>query len=321
MAGYCWSPAGALALAALGDDVFRIAVRVTPDQKRKSYPAEYFEQVLHARGPRGRYSVGTVRFSTTFNATIRTARQYRVGRCFLVGDAAHVMSPAGGQGMNTGIQDAVNLGWKLAGVLDGTLPEAILDSYQAERAPAVVKVASGTARQAALGGLTKRGDVLRRDIGIRIGALTGRLRNETAPTLAQLSTTYAARESAADRPLRPGDRVPALIGREKSGWVELPVDRFTVLLWEAQRFAATDRDAIESALPEGVCRLTAAAAQTPALAEALGRDPVLALIRPDGHLAALLEPSRAAALLHQTYRDAVEGRPADSAQEHERQGE
>ncbi|HTJ66754.1 MAG TPA: FAD-dependent monooxygenase [Actinospica sp.] len=272
MAGYCWSPAGALTLAALGDDVFRIAVQVTPDQKRTQYPAEYFEEVLHARGPRGRFSVGTVRFSTTFNAAIRTAEQYRVGRCFLVGDAAHVMSPIGGQGMNTGIQDAVNLGWKLAGVLDGTLPESVLDTYEAER-----------------------GDILRRDVGIRIGALTGRLRKETALTLAQLSTTYADQETAVDRPLRPGDRVPAVIGREKGGWLGLPVDRFTVLLWEPERIAASDRDAIESALPEGVCCLTATAVQAPALVGGLGRAPVVALIRPDGHLTAVLDPARAAA--------------------------
>src|SRR5438874_3300316 len=58
--------------------------------------------------------------------------RYRVGRVFLAGDAAHVHSPAGGQGMNTGIQDATNLGWKLAAAVHGWAPEGLLDSYQAE---------------------------------------------------------------------------------------------------------------------------------------------------------------------------------------------
>jgi 2-polyprenyl-6-methoxyphenol hydroxylase-like FAD-dependent oxidoreductase len=61
------------------------------------------------------------------------AQSYRSGRAFLAGDAAHVHSPAGGQGMNTGIQDAVNLGWKLAVVARGLAGEGLLDSYQAER--------------------------------------------------------------------------------------------------------------------------------------------------------------------------------------------
>jgi hypothetical protein len=65
--------------------------------------------------------------------------RYRVGRVFLAGDAAHVHSPAGGQGMNTGIQDAVNLGWKLAHVVAGADP-ALLDTYEAERLPVAADV-------------------------------------------------------------------------------------------------------------------------------------------------------------------------------------
>ncbi len=65
----------------------------------------------------------------------RGVAHYRVGRLFVAGDAAHIHSPAGGQGMNTGIQDAINLGWKLAMVVRGEAPEALLDSYDAERLP------------------------------------------------------------------------------------------------------------------------------------------------------------------------------------------
>lgn len=72
---------------------------------------------------------------TTFSVQSRRAERYRSGRVFLAGDAAHIHSPAGAQGMNTGIQDAVNLGWKLALVSRGLLHERALDSYEAERAP------------------------------------------------------------------------------------------------------------------------------------------------------------------------------------------
>ena len=74
--------------------------------------------------------------------------KYRVGRCFLAGDAAHIHSPAGGQGMNTGIQDAVNLGWKLAYALNGAgNTEVLLDSYEAERRPIARAVIAAAAQK------------------------------------------------------------------------------------------------------------------------------------------------------------------------------
>jgi hypothetical protein len=66
-------------------------------------------------------------------------QQFRVGRVFLAGDAAHVHPPSGGQGLNTGVQDAYNLGWKLGAVLDG-VPDDLLDSYEAERLPVAARV-------------------------------------------------------------------------------------------------------------------------------------------------------------------------------------
>jgi 2-polyprenyl-6-methoxyphenol hydroxylase-like FAD-dependent oxidoreductase len=63
------------------------------------------------------------------------AERFRVQRCFLIGDAAHIHSPAGGQGMNTGLQDAYNLAWKLAGVIDKKYSAHILESYAQERMP------------------------------------------------------------------------------------------------------------------------------------------------------------------------------------------
>ena len=80
---------------------------------------------------------------TVYRLHHRMADAFRKQRCFLIGDAAHIHSPVGGQGMNTGLQDAYNLGWKLAGVVNGQLREAVLDSYAAERMP-VAKTLLGT---------------------------------------------------------------------------------------------------------------------------------------------------------------------------------
>jgi 2-polyprenyl-6-methoxyphenol hydroxylase-like FAD-dependent oxidoreductase len=81
---------------------------------------------------------------TTYRLHHRMADNFRAQRCFLVGDAAHIHSPVGGQGMNTGLQDAYNLGWKLAGVANGQLNEKILNSYAAERMPVAKRLLSTT---------------------------------------------------------------------------------------------------------------------------------------------------------------------------------
>ena len=77
--------------------------------------------------------VSAVNWFSTYHVHHRVTDRFRGGRAFLVGDAAHIHSPAGGQGMNTGIGDAINLAWKLAAVLAGRAPDALLDSYEAER--------------------------------------------------------------------------------------------------------------------------------------------------------------------------------------------
>jgi 2-polyprenyl-6-methoxyphenol hydroxylase-like FAD-dependent oxidoreductase len=81
---------------------------------------------------------------TTYRLHHRMADNFRAQRCFLVGDAAHIHSPVGGQGMNTGLQDAYNLAWKLAGVVNGRLNEKILNSYAAERMPVAKRLLSTT---------------------------------------------------------------------------------------------------------------------------------------------------------------------------------
>jgi hypothetical protein len=85
-----------------------------------------------------------------FTDTTRQAAAYRDGRVLLAGDAAHVHAPDGGQGLNTGVQDAVNLGWKLAQVVHGASPEMLLDTYHAERHPVAARVLRNTMAQVAL---------------------------------------------------------------------------------------------------------------------------------------------------------------------------
>jgi len=77
--------------------------------------------------------VGKVNWFSTYRVHHRVTEQFRKGRAFVLGDAAHIHSPAGGQGMNTGIGDAINLAWKLQAVLTGRAPDALLDSYETER--------------------------------------------------------------------------------------------------------------------------------------------------------------------------------------------
>jgi 2-polyprenyl-6-methoxyphenol hydroxylase-like FAD-dependent oxidoreductase len=96
------------------------------------------------------YGIHSPTWITRFTDMTRQAAAYREGRILLAGDAAHVHSPVGGQGLNTGVQDAVNLGWKLAQVVHRTAPESLLDTYHAERHPVAARVLRTTMAQVAL---------------------------------------------------------------------------------------------------------------------------------------------------------------------------
>ena len=96
------------------------------------------------------FGVHNVTYLSRFTDAARQAASYRERRVLLAGDSAHVHSPAGGQGLNIGVQDAVNLGWKLAQVVNGTSPESLLDTYQAERHPIGARVLKATMAQTAL---------------------------------------------------------------------------------------------------------------------------------------------------------------------------
>src|SRR6185295_17608460 len=96
------------------------------------------------------FGVHSPSWISRFTDMTRQAASYRAGRVLLAGDAAHVHSPVGGQGLNTGVQDAVNLGWKLAQVVKRTSRESLLDTYHAERHPIGARVLKTTMAQVAL---------------------------------------------------------------------------------------------------------------------------------------------------------------------------
>jgi 3-(3-hydroxy-phenyl)propionate hydroxylase len=107
------------------------------------------------------YGVHSPTWISRFTDLTRQAASYREGRVLLAGDAAHVHGPQGGQGLNVGVQDAVNLGWKLAQVVTKTSPESLLDTYHAERHPVGARVLRNTMAQVALASPDDRHDALR----------------------------------------------------------------------------------------------------------------------------------------------------------------
>ncbi|CAA9216435.1 MAG: 2-polyprenyl-6-methoxyphenol hydroxylase and related FAD-dependent oxidoreductases [uncultured Acidimicrobiales bacterium] len=107
------------------------------------------------------YGLRDANWISRFTDMARQAVSYRCGRVLLAGDAAHVHPPQGGQGLNTGVQDAVNLGWKLAQVVKRSSPESLLDTYHAERHPVGARVLHNTMAQVALGRADDRHQALR----------------------------------------------------------------------------------------------------------------------------------------------------------------
>ncbi|WP_181797605.1 FAD-dependent monooxygenase, partial [Streptomyces sp. WELS2] len=145
-------PRGMAMSVPIGDGVHRIIVceRDNPPRERTGPPP--FEEVAAAwqRLTHQDISGATPVWVSAFGNAARQVTEYRRGRVLLAGDAAHIHLPAGGQGMNTGIQDAVNLGWKLAAVVRGTAPEALLDTYHAERHPVGRRLLTNTQAQGLL---------------------------------------------------------------------------------------------------------------------------------------------------------------------------
>jgi 2-polyprenyl-6-methoxyphenol hydroxylase-like FAD-dependent oxidoreductase len=224
------------------------------------------------------YGIQDVIWISRFTDTTRQAAAYREGRVLLAGDAAHVHSPIGGQGLNTGVQDAVNLGWKLAEVVHGTAPDSLLDTYHAERHPVGARVLRDTMAQTALMRFDDRSEAARGIVSELLSMDEPRRR-------------FAARMSGLDIQYDLGEGHP-LLGRRMpdldlvTGDGPLPV---FALLREARAVLLNlgepgaidvgpwaDRVQLVDATYEGTWELPAIGV-VPA--------PAAVLIRPDGHVA------------------------------------
>jgi rifampicin monooxygenase len=135
-------------LGPLGDGVYRVIVPAEGVAEDRSAPPtlEDFRQRLRVFAGTD-FGVHSPRWLSRFGDATRLAERYRVGRVLLAGDAAHIHPPTGGQGLNLGVQDAFNLGWKLAAEVNGWAPEGLLDSYHTERHPVAADVLSNTRAQ------------------------------------------------------------------------------------------------------------------------------------------------------------------------------
>jgi 2-polyprenyl-6-methoxyphenol hydroxylase-like FAD-dependent oxidoreductase len=132
----------------VGDGVCRVVVPAEGLAEDRSVPPtlEEFRRQLRATAGTD-FGVHSPRWLSRFGDSTRLAERYRSGRVLLAGDAAHVHPPTGGQGLNLGLQDAFNLGWKLAAEVDGWAPEGLLDSYHTERHPVAADVLDNTRAQ------------------------------------------------------------------------------------------------------------------------------------------------------------------------------
>ncbi|MFE3170902.1 FAD-dependent oxidoreductase [Amycolatopsis sp. NPDC059090] len=225
---------------------------------------------------------------SVFTIQQRMIQQMRVGRCFLAGDAAHVHSPASGQGMNTGIQDAVNLAWKLADVVRGYADEKLLDSYSVERVPVGEALLGSTKKATALIALRNALAPLLLPVGLGLLNLLKpakrKAERKMMKTISALGLNY--RDSPLNRSasgslegIRPGHRVGCTEEAEKSsaGWralcsEELVDPRWTLLLFGGDR-----------SLAEHAVRRYGAAVSVRAVSAS--PDSPYALADPDGRLA------------------------------------
>ncbi|MFD4876496.1 FAD-dependent monooxygenase [Streptomyces sp. NPDC058420] len=198
------SPDGMLLVSPLAGGQHRI---VAPAPGTAKPTAADIEQLLVDRGPRtDDVRVMEVVSASTYRVQERVAERFREGPIFLAGDAAHTHSPAGGQGMNTGIQDAGNLAWKLHAVLTGLAPAALLDTYHHERHPVAADLVSFTNQFAKLATLRDPAGALLRDNVLAAAASTPRFTDWITTKLSQLDLGYT-QEPDLGAP-RVGQRVP-----------------------------------------------------------------------------------------------------------------
>ncbi len=219
------------------------------------------------------------RWVTHYSDAARQAARYRAGRVFLAGDAAHIHYPAGGQGQNLGLQDAVNLGWKLAAVLRGDATDALLDTYESERHPVAARVLQNTRAQTALQRPGAHVDALRDTMSELIG--TPDVRHRIGLMITALDIRY---DCTGDHPLT-GRRIPDVDLHTATG----PV-RMYELLRAARPILLVRKGTDVSDIGEWKDRVDVVwaediAAEWNVPGVGIVTAPVCSLIRPDGYIA------------------------------------
>jgi 2-polyprenyl-6-methoxyphenol hydroxylase-like FAD-dependent oxidoreductase len=220
--GFTLSPHGMLIGSPLpGDDMARVVASAPPGTPA---PTQHdVNDLIQTRGPswmRDR-KVEEVLSSATWHVQERVATQFQHANTFLLGDAAHTHSPAGGQGMNTGIQDAANLAWKLHHVLCLGAPESLLDSYDAERRPNAQKLIEFTHQITTVATITgQKEQQMRDDILAAVSDVPGVI-EALALRFSQIAIGYGD----SNEPFAPGTRVnPDTINADDLAWSLLTPD-------------------------------------------------------------------------------------------------
>jgi 2-polyprenyl-6-methoxyphenol hydroxylase-like FAD-dependent oxidoreductase len=157
----------------MGTSLFQVQAPV-PLEGEVDLSAEGIARMIAQRTGRNDIRIEAVSWASAYNMNARLAGRFREGRVFLVGDAAHIHPPTGGQGLNTSLQDAYNLGWKLAAVIGGA-SDALLDSYELERRPVAANVlglSTSLLKEAQRGELRRGREVRQLDIGYSDSPLT-----------------------------------------------------------------------------------------------------------------------------------------------------
>ncbi|GAA2076750.1 FAD-dependent monooxygenase [Streptomyces albiaxialis] len=269
----------AFALAApFGDGWYRVMGWSRDRQLPDGEPVELDEVKDFTRRALGTdFGMHDPRWMSRFHSDERQAPSYRVGRAFLAGDAAHVHSPAGGQGMNTGLQDAANLSWKLSMVLQGRSPESLLDTYETERHPVGKQVLRSSGAIIRLAIMTAPGSALLRTLTAGAVNRIRPLGRRAMRTISGLSFAYATPDGA--HPLA-GKRAPDLALASGRLYEALREGRFVLVT------------------PRGSIRAREEDPRVVHAEYARGGKHTL-LIRPDGHIAWAADGEPTAAALRQ----------------------
>jgi 2-polyprenyl-6-methoxyphenol hydroxylase-like FAD-dependent oxidoreductase len=274
MAAY-WHEDGVLAVFPISPGRYRIIADT--GRSEGPHPADptmaQIQAVVDRRGP-GDLAVSDPIWLSGFRINERKVRDYRAGRVFVAGDAAHVHSPAGGQGMNTGMQDAINLAWKLALVCRGIgISGPLLDSYSQERSAIGDQVLAAAGRLTAVGVMKNHAAQVARNLvaGFLFGLRP--VRDAMADTLTEVSIGYAHSplNGASARGVggpAPGERAPPVVGQGPVGAGDLP--RFALFAAAGEAAAGLSRD-----FPDVL---------EPAVRPPLGAGGMW-LVRPDGYVA------------------------------------